>query len=52
MILKKKIKLITGKSITVTGEKTAYSFVPRVPGEYEIRVYPSRGQQLCQQVFL
>lgn len=31
-------KLITEQTITVNGENTAYTFVPRSPGNYEIRV--------------
>jgi uncharacterized protein YfaS (alpha-2-macroglobulin family) len=35
----KEDKLISANNITVSGEKTFYSFVPRIPGEYEVRVY-------------
>lgn len=31
-------KLITEQVVTVSGEATAYSFVPRTPGNYEIRI--------------
>lgn len=34
----KEDKLIVGSTIAVNGEKMVYSFVPRIPGEYEIRV--------------
>lgn len=34
----KEDKLITTANITVGGENTSYSFVPRSPGDYEIRV--------------
>lgn len=31
-------KLISEQNVTVSGENTSYSFVPRTPGNYEIRV--------------
>lgn len=34
----KQDKLISGNTVTIAGEKTMYSFVPRSPGEYEVRV--------------
>ncbi|MEO5997029.1 MAG: MG2 domain-containing protein, partial [Chitinophagaceae bacterium] len=34
----KEDKLIAGNTVTISGEKTSYSFVPRIPGEYEIRI--------------
>ncbi|HVU85444.1 MAG TPA: MG2 domain-containing protein, partial [Puia sp.] len=34
----KEDKLITSSTITVGGEQTTYSFTPRSPGEYEIRI--------------
>ncbi|MBC8035550.1 MAG: alpha-2-macroglobulin family protein, partial [Chitinophagaceae bacterium] len=34
----KEDKLLNSNIVTVTGENTSYSFVPRSPGEYELRV--------------
>jgi uncharacterized protein YfaS (alpha-2-macroglobulin family) len=34
----KQDRLISGNIISVSGEKTFYSFAPRIPGDYEIRV--------------
>ena len=34
----KQDKLISGNTVSVSGEKTFYSFAPRIPGEYEVRV--------------
>jgi len=31
-------KLVSDQSITITGENYAYSYIPRTPGEYEIRI--------------
>jgi alpha-2-macroglobulin len=35
----KEDKLISSGTITVSGERTKYSFVPRSPGDYELRIY-------------
>jgi uncharacterized protein YfaS (alpha-2-macroglobulin family) len=32
-------KILADQTITVTGETTSYTFVPRSPGEYELRAY-------------
>jgi alpha-2-macroglobulin len=34
----KEDKLISSAIVTIGGEKTAYSFVPRSPGDYELRI--------------
>lgn len=34
----KQDKLISGSTVNITGERTLYSFVPRSPGEYEVRL--------------
>ena len=35
----KEDKLMASANLTISGERTKYSFVPRVPGDYELRVY-------------
>ena len=32
-------KVVTSKNVTVTGEHSDFPFIPRSPGEYELRVY-------------
>src|SRR5699024_3925544 len=32
-------KILVDQELTVSGDKTAYAFTPRSPGNYELRVY-------------
>ena len=45
-------KLITEQALTVSGENTAYTFVPRSPGNYEIRIsIPGAGTYVSKNFY-
>jgi uncharacterized protein YfaS (alpha-2-macroglobulin family) len=45
-------KLITEQKLTINGENTAYTFVPRSPGNYEIRVaVPGAGTYVSKNFY-
>jgi len=44
-------KLIASNNVTVSGEATKYSFIPRSPGEYELRVYVTSSNSYASKSF-
>jgi uncharacterized protein YfaS (alpha-2-macroglobulin family) len=45
-------KELANQNITITGETTAYTFVPRSPGEYELRVsIPGSGSYVSKRFY-
>jgi uncharacterized protein YfaS (alpha-2-macroglobulin family) len=44
-------KLITEHNVTINGENTAYTFVPRSPGNYEIRIAVPGGATYVRKTF-
>ena len=44
-------KLLTDQELTISGDKTAYSFTPRSPGNYELRLYVPGGNSYVSKSF-
>jgi len=47
----KEDKLVASGNVTVSGENTKYSFVPRSPGDYELRIYIPGGNSYVSKDF-
>lgn len=44
-------KVIATQNIQIAGENTTFNFVPRSPGDYEVRVYLPNGESYVKQAF-